>query len=59
VEAHSRAATRPTFPLAGLSAADPANVAALDLGRGRRRYGPDGPFVPALPANWETLYESR
>ena len=47
-------------PLAGLSAAGPANVAALEA---LVEVGDDmaltGLFVPALPAHWETLYESR
>ena len=49
-----------TSPLAGLAAAGPANVAALEA---LVEVGDDmaltGLFVPALPANWETLYESR
>jgi hypothetical protein len=47
-------------PIAGLPAAQTTNVAALhalvDIGDD---VGILGPFVPALPANWETLYESR
>ena len=47
-------------PLAGLPAAGPANVAALET---LVEVGDDmamtGPFVPALSARWETLYESR
>ena len=47
-------------PLAGLSGTGPANVAALEA---LVEVGDDmattGPFVPALPANWETLYESQ
>jgi predicted GNAT family acetyltransferase len=47
-------------PLAGLPAAEPANVAALEA---LVEVGDDmaltGPFVPALSKTWETLYESR
>jgi ribosomal protein S18 acetylase RimI-like enzyme len=47
-------------PLAGLPAAEPANVAALEA---VVEVGDDmattGPFVPALPRNWETLFESQ
>ena len=47
-------------PLAGLPAAGPANVAALEA---IVEVGDDmamtGPFVPALPGNWETLFASR
>ena len=47
-------------PLAGLPAAGPANIAALEA---LVEVGDDmamtGPFVPALSKNWETLYESR
>ena len=47
-------------PLAGLSAARPANVAALES---LVEVGDDmamtGRFVPRLPANWQTLFESR
>jgi predicted GNAT family acetyltransferase len=47
-------------PLAGLPDAAPASIAALQA---LAEVGDDiatvGPFVPVLPANWETLYESR
>jgi predicted GNAT family acetyltransferase len=47
-------------PLAGLPAAGPENIAAL---RALVEVGDDiatvGPFAPELPANWQTLYESR
>ena len=47
-------------PLSGLSAAAAANVAALES---LVEVGDDmaltGPFVPALPRNWETLFQSR
>ncbi len=47
-------------PIAGLPAAEPDNVAALeslvDVGDDM---GIFGPFVPALPANWETLHALR
>jgi ribosomal protein S18 acetylase RimI-like enzyme len=47
-------------PLAGLPAAGRANVAALES---LLEIGDDmamtGPFVPALPGNWETLFASR
>jgi len=47
-------------PIAGLPGAGPANIAALealvDVGDDM---GTAGPFVPTLPANWETLHESR
>jgi ribosomal protein S18 acetylase RimI-like enzyme len=47
-------------PIAGLPGVGPANIAALEA---LVEVGDDmatvGPFVPALPGNWETLYESR
>jgi hypothetical protein len=47
-------------PIAGLPGAGPANVAALQaLVEVGDDMGTVGPFVPALPQNWETLYESQ
>jgi ribosomal protein S18 acetylase RimI-like enzyme len=47
-------------PIVGLAGAGPAHAAALetvvDIGDD---VGIVGPFVPALPPNWKTLYESR
>ena len=47
-------------PIVALPGAGPANVAALetlvDIGDD---VGIVGPFIPALPPNWKTLYESR
>jgi len=47
-------------PLAGLPAAGPSNIAALQT---LVEVGDDiatvGPYAPQLPRNWETLYESR
>jgi ribosomal protein S18 acetylase RimI-like enzyme len=47
-------------PIAGLPGAGPANIAALEA---LVDVGDDvataGPFVPTMPANWETLYESQ
>lgn len=47
-------------PIAGLPAADAANVAALEtlVGVGDDM-GTAGPFVPVLPPNWEVLQETR
>jgi ribosomal protein S18 acetylase RimI-like enzyme len=47
-------------PIAGLPGAAPANIAALEeLVAPGDDMGMAGPFLPALPANWETLHESR
>ena len=47
-------------PIAGLPGVRPANVAALEaLVEVGDDMGTAGPFVPALPGNWETLHESR
>lgn len=47
-------------PIVALTGAEPANVAELetliDVGED---VGIVGPFAPALPPNWTTLYESR
>ncbi len=47
-------------PLAGLPVVDASTVAALEelIGVGDDM-GIPGPFMPRLPANWETLLESR
>jgi len=47
-------------PIAGLPGVGPANIAALEaLVEIDDDIGTAGPFVPALPGNWETLDESR
>lgn len=47
-------------PIAALPGAGPASVAALEaLVEIGDDVGTVGPFVPALPENWETLYESQ
>jgi len=47
-------------PIAGLPGVGPANIAALEaLVEIDDDIGTAGPFVPALPGNWETLHESR
>ena len=47
-------------PLAGLPAAGPANVAALEsLVEVGGDMAMTGPFVPDLPGNWQRLFESR
>jgi len=47
-------------PIAGLPGVAPANVAALEaLVEVGDDMGIVAPFVPTLPANWETLYESQ
>jgi ribosomal protein S18 acetylase RimI-like enzyme len=47
-------------PIAGLPGIGPANIAALEaLVEIGDDIGTAGPFVPALPGNWETLHESR
>jgi len=46
--------------IAALPAATPANVAALEsLVAVGEEIGTAGPFVPALPANWETVNEAQ
>jgi ribosomal protein S18 acetylase RimI-like enzyme len=47
-------------PIAGVPGVGPANIAALQaLVEVGDDMGTVGPFVPALPENWETLYESQ
>jgi ribosomal protein S18 acetylase RimI-like enzyme len=47
-------------PIVGLPGAGPANVAALEaLVEAGDEIATVGPFVPALPGNWETLDESH
>jgi predicted GNAT family acetyltransferase len=47
-------------PIAGLPGVGPANIAALQaLVEVGDDMGTVAPFVPALPENWETLYESQ
>jgi predicted GNAT family acetyltransferase len=47
-------------PIAGLPGVAPANVAALEaLVEVGDDIGIVAPFVPTLPAHWETLYESQ
>lgn len=46
--------------IAALPGDTPANVAALEsLVAVGEEIGTAGPFVPALPANWETVHEAR
>ena len=47
-------------PIAGVPGVGQANIAALQaLVEVGDDMGTVGPFVPALPGNWETLYESQ
>src|SRR6266850_8240068 len=47
-------------PIAGLTGVGAANIAALQaLVEVGDDMGIVGPLVPALPGNWETLYESQ
>jgi predicted GNAT family acetyltransferase len=57
---HARRYPADISPIAGLPDVMPANVAALEaLVNVGEDIGVAGPFVPTLPGNWETLYESR